>query len=306
MTEESDNIQTAKGPSGIIKLAIAYAAGYILLLGAYVVYIFTGSTTITPKEYLEKAFPNTNIASDNLKEVITEKAHIRMWNSKTPPFDDNRGVRYHLPENVRLNDAQAVALAQAIIKDNQKPEEDRIFHTLSVYDDDGNAENAFFINLPWYAIMNLYNLAGLYVFLYCVLSGPLGGYLSSTARETREALANANKMKEEANDLKKKYEEMLSEVEAEKQRLSQNEKEEFEEEREHILKMATHEAETALENLKKSVEAEMTSAAEGLRSKIASQAITKAREIIALKAADKEHSDAVSQFVEDLKKADLA
>lgn len=293
-------------PPKMRKLVAAYAVAYAVLFVSFLVFVFTGKVTMTPEVYVERGFPNAAaVAADGLRDIITKEAHIRIW-SHVPPFEDIRGVRYHFEAGQRLTDHQAVALAQAILADRAKAEADRTIKPIDVYNDGGDPTNNTFVNLPWPYMFNVMNLIGMYLFLAVALAKPISGYLNTTAAETRDALLNAKKMAQEAQDLKKQYEHLIAEVETEKKRLAGNAGTEFAEEREHILHLARHEAQTMLANLKAGIDAEVAASAAHLKTRIADEALRGAREIVQREVADADHESALAQFTSDLKKADLA
>lgn len=275
MTADLTSSSSATTPRPELGPVKVYLAGYGLLILLYLLYLWIAPLSIAAHTYVEEAFPGAtreNLSRIDLLGLKTDKANRRVYHALA--FDAVGGRRVHVEAGAYLTDRDAVDLAKAILLDEMRPEADRTFKELVFH------RPGFFSNLPWPSILMVYNLLGLFLLLMTFVAGPVGQILENQAKGVREALAEAERTKREAEELKRRYEALLAEVEAEKKKLEETATYEFQEEREHILALAKHESETLLTNLRASLEAEVATSIDRLKREVAREAFAMAREIL--------------------------
>jgi len=325
----SGNAPPAKAIPGLA-LVKAYVAVYAVLLALYIAYSFVACDLVQPPAaFLARAFPGLLLdAGASCAEVDVaalpaafdeKRGHVRLWQDLS--FDGEHGERFRILKSSRLTTHEAVALAAAIILDERKfqqhkaaldrqmlPAEAYAEHLASLEDQRGIKpfrvyKPGTFIPWPW--IMTLYNLGGLFLLLAVFLRQPVRDFLDGNARTTREALARARAAEAEAQELKRRYETLVQEIEAERRQMEKTGEVELAEEHERIVQSARHEAAGMIEALKSSLDAEVASTAQRLRAEVAREAVRLAREMIEQEAQEADHAQEVDSFIRQVKEAKL-
>jgi F-type H+-transporting ATPase subunit b len=295
---QPENAVPVPAADGRKRFLAYYLIGYAFLAAVYVYFLLTVPTELTPQAYLEQGFSQTtDRGAEALEDALLEPAHIRLW--EPIAFTTPDGRRYSIPARATLNADEAAALAKTLLAEKNKPAKEREVGTLVVF------EESALGHVPWPYVLTVYNILGLFLLLYVFVWGPMQGLLDGKIRETNEELAAARKAREEAQRLKKRYENILAEIEAEKARLEETGRREFEEEHERILATARHEADLLLETMRQSLSAEVAVATGRLREEIASAAVARARETLAAKASRDDHARAVEDFLAALDEVKL-
>ncbi len=274
-----------------------YFGVYAVLLILYIVHGLTSGVTMEPLAWVKKAFPN--YARGDFKSINADASGIRLWSRLAFAAPDGTQVSKDARAPISPHVARLLARTIAAEAKKNTPPEQRQVRQIQFYSDSPLAQ------IPWPALLNVYNLLGLFGAAYIFGKGPLLNMLDDNARQTREMLDEAREAKAAAEELKRKYEELLAEVEAEKERLGAAAKTELQEERENILNLASHEANGILAAVKAGIEAEVAAARENLRARVAEQAILHARKIVAKHTEKKDHEAAFELFVENLSEVKL-
>jgi|GEM_PF-5620012 F-type H+-transporting ATPase subunit b len=281
--------EKVKPGMGVVK---AYLAVYAVLFLGYVTFLLTGKEAINGQAFINRAFPGTGEMETRFDE---KNGHLRMWSDLT--FSARHGdamVRHRIPEGEILTRNEAIILAGTIVDNPDEVKEIVIY------------KSGFLCKVPWPYMMTIYNIFGMFMLLIVFLRQPLGGALDESARKTRESLAAAEQARVEAQELKKRYENLVAEIEAEQRRMDENAKVEFVEEQARILQTARHEAAGIIESMKSSLDAEVAIQAKKLKARVAGEALAAAREAILREVGKADHDAAVDAFVADVKKVRLS
>ncbi len=297
----STNAEAGKPPASPMKKAIiAYFIVYGILFVVWLTYRFTASEPLAPAAYLQAAFPGIS-AGDSAeaaeKLMVEEKAKVRLWAGIV--FTDHNGRPYSIPAGATLNRLEAVSLARVIATELKKKDGPRKIEKLIVHKPGG------FANLPWAAFMTVYNLLGLFLLLYAAAGKPLSGFLETYRQDTAAALHQARAAQAEAATLKKRYQDLIAEVEAEKEELATTAETESREEHDRIIQKTRAEAEEMLESMKARMNSEIEAAARRLRGQLAREAITLAAGMLREEADAADHDRTVDAFVDDIEKVKL-
>ncbi len=309
----------------------AYVGIYALLLAVYILYCFTAYRRLDPPTaFINVAFPSARpqggegyaaIDPEDLAGAFDETTgHVRLW--KELSFMSEDGRRFEIPPPARLTRREALAVAETILADARRIGEGGADIAAAELSAEERAERLQHLNdqrtippfaiyrsgwyVPWASVMTLYNFGGLVLLLVVFLRQPVRDYLDQNARETRDALARARAAQEEAEALKRRYEEMLQKLETEKQRLEETGKAELAEQRKRILASARHEAESMLESLRQSLDGEVAGAGAELRVVVAQEAVQLARSLLKEETTDADHAAAFDAFVKDVQETDLS
>lgn len=276
-----------------------YFAVYALLLAAYVISIFTVYETLAAKDWVAKAFPGASDASSAaLQQAIDhDRAHIQLGTKLSYRGADD--AFYAIEPGQRLETDAAIGLAQRILM--QDPKDPTAIQELTVYKDGPFA----WVAAHWAAIFTYYNVFGLFFLAVVYGKAPILGALEENGKKTREALEQARKAQAEAEALKRRYQDLLAELEAEKARMAETAQTEIAHQREHILKTAKHEAEGLMESVRASIEADLLQAKRDLRRRVAEEAVAEARRRLAADAGGEDHDRAFETLLGDLQQVKL-
>lgn len=295
------NAEAGKPPASPLKKAIiAYFIVYGLLFVVWLTYRFTASEPMTPAAYLQAAFPGIRAgdsAEAAAKLMVEEKAKVRLW--AVIVFTDLDGQQHSIPPGATLNRLEAIALARVMAAELEKKDGQKKIENLIVHKPGG------FANLPWAAFMTVYNLLGLFLLLYAAAGKPLSEFLETYRQDTATALRQARAAQAEAEALKKRYQDLIAEVEAEKETLAATAETESREEHERIIQETRKEAEEILESMKTRMNSEIEAAARRLRVQVSQEAITLAAGMLREEVNAADHDRTVDAFVDDIEKAQL-
>ena len=125
------------------------------------------------------------------------------------------------------------------------------------------------LRIDWNVVFTIINLIVLYLGLRKFLIGPVTNVMEQRKQMIEGQIADANKLKAEAGDLKKQYEGMLAQAHEESAELL-----------EKTRKSAHAEAEKIIENAHKTVELERDKTVQDLQSQIAVLAVAAAGKVL--------------------------
>ena len=129
---------------------------------------------------------------------------------------------------------------------------------------------------------------------------PILATIENREKTIREDLEQAQKQREEAQQLLEQHRKMMAEAESEAQRLLKESRELAEQKRQELLVQAREESQKIVEQAKKEIEQEKESALTSLKTEIADLAVTAAEKII-MHSLDKEKQKTiVDEYIKTL------
>ena len=131
------------------------------------------------------------------------------------------------------------------------------------------------LRIDWNVVFTIINLIVLYLGLRKFLIGPVTNVMEQRKQMIEGQIADANKLKAEAGDLKKQYEGMLAQAE-----LLEKTRKSAQAEYENRINVADAEAEKIIENAHKTVELERDKTVQDLQSQIAVLAVAAAGKVL--------------------------
>ena len=129
------------------------------------------------------------------------------------------------------------------------------------------------LRIDWNVVFTIINLIVLYLGLRKFLIGPVTNVMEQRKQMIEGQIADANKLKVEAGDLKKQYEGMLAQAHEESAELLEKTRKSAQAEYENRINVADAEAEKIIENAHKTVELERDKTVQDLQSQIAVLAV---------------------------------
>ena len=129
------------------------------------------------------------------------------------------------------------------------------------------------LRIDWNVVFTIINLIVLYLGLRKFLIGPVTNVMEQRKQMIEGQIADANKLKAEAGDLKKQYEGMLAQAHEESAELLEKTRKSAQAEYENRINVADAEAEKIIENAHKTVELERDKTVQDLQSQIAVLAV---------------------------------
>ena len=133
------------------------------------------------------------------------------------------------------------------------------------------------LRIDWNVVFTIINLIVLYLGLRKFLIGPVTNVMEQMIEGQ---IADANKLKAEAGDLKKQYEGMLAQAHEESAELLEKTRKSAQAEYENRINVADAEAEKIIENAHKTVELERDKTVQDLQSQIAVLAVAAAGKVL--------------------------
>ena len=134
------------------------------------------------------------------------------------------------------------------------------------------------LRIDWNVVFTIINLIVLYLGLRKFLIGPVTNVMEQRKQMIEGQIADANKLKAEAGDLKKQYEGMLAQAHEESAELLEKTRKSAQAEYENRINVA--EAEKIIENAHKTVELERDKTVQDLQSQIAVLAVAAAGKVL--------------------------
>ena len=133
------------------------------------------------------------------------------------------------------------------------------------------------LRIDWNVVFTIINLIVLYLGLRKFLIGPVTNVMEQRKQMIEGQIADANKLKAEAGDLKKQYEGMLAQAHEESAELLEKTRKSAQAEYENRINVADAEAEKIIEN---AVELERDKTVQDLQSQIAVLAVAAAGKVL--------------------------
>lgn len=278
-----------------------YAAGYLMIFGLYGYFLLTGTFTVTPREFVDKAFSlrqNTDIielerAAMKVMRGNRTPAEIRM--AETVSFYDENKEQVHVAAGDRLTLLTAAKLGRAIIEDEKKPEASRSFaKPFRVYKETYLAG----VNWPWW--LTFYNALGFFLLLLLFLWRPLMHYLGTQAKKTAVALRNARDAQQEAADYREKYRELAAEIDRKSEDQRTFVADRSEKERKLALDRANHQAREISGGVEGALADEAMQLSCRMGAETAKAACDRAKELLAARLGPDDHNVAIEELIADI------
>lgn len=132
---------------------------------------------------------------------------------------------------------------------------------------------------------------------------PILATIENREKAIRDDLEQAQKQREEAQQLLEQHRKMMAEAESEAQRLLKESRELAEQKRQEMLSQAKEESQKIVEMAKKEIEQEKENALTSLKSEIADLAVTAAEKIIMHNLDKDKQKTIVDEYIKDLPKS---
>lgn len=278
-----------------------YALGYLLLFGLFIYWLLTGATTITPEEFVDKAFSRRQSAHIiDLERAALEvmrgnrtPAEIRM--AQTLTFYDEEKDAVRIEKGSRLTLLTAAKLGHAIIEDQAKPPEKREFREpLKIY------RETYLGGINWPHVMTIYNAIGFFLLLGLFLWRPIMHYLGTQGKKTASALKNAREAEEQAADYRDKYRALAGSIEEKGALMTAQAEERLEREREEALVLAKTQAEEISGGIAGALRNEESRLSGSIGAHVAAAACDRAKEILKQRLGQTEHDAAIEELIADI------
>ncbi len=132
---------------------------------------------------------------------------------------------------------------------------------------------------------------------------PILSTIENREKAIRQDLEQAQKQREEAQQLLEQHRKMMAEAESEAQRLLKESRELADQKRQELLKQAKEQSQKLVEQAKKEIEQEKENALASLKAEVADLAITAAEKIIMHNLDKEKQKEIVDQYIKDLPKS---
>ncbi len=152
----------------------------------------------------------------------------------------------------------------------------------------------------WTSLFTLCNLLIVFFVAKKYLFGPVSNMISSRQNEIDEQFESAERASNEAQMLKVEYEKKLTLAEAESEEIMRRTIRNAKLKEEDILKSAREEASSVLRRANEQIELEKRAALNDIKNDVSDLAIDIAKEVLRRDIKEKEYSDMIDKFIEDL------
>lgn len=278
-----------------------YALGYLILFGLFVYHMLTGTMTVTPQAFLDKAFKMRQ-GSDIMD--LERAAYEAMRGNRTPAeirmaqqlnFYDEEKDNIHVASGDRLTLLTAAKLGHAIIEDQKKSPNERTFQEpFKVY------KETHLSGINWPHLLTLYNAIGFFLLVLLFLYRPIMHYLGTQGKKTAVALRNARDSQQEAADYRDRYRELAGAIEQRRDELQSGVAERSQKEREQALADARGQAAEISGGIKGALRMEKTKQYAAIGTEAANEACERAREILEKDLGQAEHDAAIDELIADI------
>lgn len=289
------------------QMLVAYAVGYFVLFGCYVYFLFAGTATITPDDFITKAFALRH-SSDviDLERASMEAmrgnrtpAEIRM--AETLSFYDENKDTIHVASGDRLTLLTAAKLGHAILEDQKLDAAKRNFNKpFRIY------KESYLTNVNWPYWLTVYNSLGFFLLLALFLWRPLMHWLGTQGKKTAVALQNAHDAQETAAGYRDKYRALAGEVDELSEKRRADTAARAVAERENALDAARKQAHAIAGGVEGTLQGEAMELAGRIGAKAAIAACEQARTILEGRLGQKEHDAAVDDLIADIATMDFS
>lgn len=279
----------------------AYALGYLILFATFGYFLLTGTTTMKPEEYLERAFSKRK--GESVMD-LERAAYEAMRGSRTPAevrlaepltFHDENKDTINVASGDRLTLLTAAKLGQAIIEDQRLPESRRTFaKPFRLY------KETYLANMRWPFWLTLYNSLGFFLLLLLFLWRPIREFLGTQAKKTAVALRNSREAQDAAQELRQRYRDLANDIDVRRATLREQAEADAAAEREAALENATRRAQGIAGEVQTTLQVETDKVAKLLGGEASRAAIRQARGILTERLGQREHDIAIEELIADI------
>lgn len=278
-----------------------YAMGYLMLFGFFFYFLLTGTTTIQPTDFLERAFAKRH--GESIID-LERAAYEAMRGNRTPAeirlaqplsfYDENQDM-IHVESGDRLTLLTAAKLGKAIIDDQKlAPSRQTLNKPLKIY------KETYLANLRWPFWLSLYNALGFFLIMLILLWRPIRDYLGTEGKKIAVALRNSRDAQDAAMELKDRYRTMLADFDTRVGRLRWEVEQATESERAHDLEKARTQATSIAGNIQDALASEGNKWQRQLTSDTVRSACDQARGILESRLGQAEHDQAIDELIADI------
>lgn len=280
------------------RVILGYVGLYVAVFAVYLYYLMTGTMSIAPAEYLDRAF-----AKRHGKGIIElEWASMEaMRGNRTPAevrlaeaisFHDENNETIRVEAGDRLTLLTAAKLGQAIIKDQARPEANRAFgKPLKIY------RETFLTNMNWPFWLACMNCFGFFLLLGLFLYRPGRNYLGTQGKKTAVALRDARSALDRSEELRNEFRRLAREIETRGDDLRETIESQGEETKDALLAEARDRANNLEGETANVLAKEEAVIAAGLNCDVAAAACREAAEILRRRIGRAEHDAAVDELI---------
>ncbi len=283
------------------QLIWAYALGYLLLFGTYGYFLLTGTTTVTPEAFVNRAFSMRH-SSDIID--LERAAFEAMRGNRTPAevrmaeplsFYDEKGDLVHVEAGSRLTLVTAAKLGKAILDDMKKDPGKRSFNQpLRLYNE------TYLANVRWPHWLSVYNSIGFFLLIILFLWRPILNFLGTQAKKTAAAVRNAREAQDEAQEYREKYRHLADDIARMDGEMRAEAEAEAETGKAEEVERAKRQAAELEGGVQAALEAEARTQAGRIGARAAGAACDRARAILTEKLGQAEHDAAIEELIADI------
>lgn len=278
-----------------------YALGYLFLFGLYFYFLLTGTTTVAPNEFVDRAFVKRR--GEGIYE-LERAAYEVMRGNRTPAeirlaeslsfYDENQDL-IHIASGDRLTLLTAAKLGKAIIDDQKlAPSRRTLAKPLKIY------KETYLANMHWPFWLSLYNAIGFFLIMILFLWRPIRDYLGTEGKKTAVALRNAREAQDATLELKDRYRSMIADFDARGGRLRWEVDQATEGESASELARAKKQASSIAVGIQGALESEARKTQGRLVADTAREACEQARTLLENRLGQKEHDLAIDELIADI------
>ena len=152
----------------------------------------------------------------------------------------------------------------------------------------------------WTMIFAWCNLLILYLFLKKILFKPMKDMIDSRQKEVDDMYKNAHEAEDEAQNMKASYKEKLTRAQEESEEILKTAVRRAQLKEEEIIKDAQEEAARIFERAEEQIELEKKRALSEVKDEVSGMAIEIAGAVIGREVSEKEHSEFIDSFIENV------
>lgn len=283
------------------RVILAYVGLYAAVFAVYFYYLMTGTMSIAPAEYIERAFPKRHGAGimelewASMEAMRGNRTPAEVRLAETISFHDENNDTINVEAGDRLTLLTAAKLGQAIIKDQQRPEANRAFNKpLKIY------RETFLTNMNWPFWLAWMNCFGFFLLLGLFLWRPGRNYLGTEGKKTAVALRDAREALDRSEEIRNEFRRLVREIETRGDDLRETIESQGEETRDALLAEARNRAANLEGDTASMLAKEEASVAADLGGDAAAAACREAVAILEKRIGRAEHDAAVDELIDSI------
>lgn len=154
------------------------------------------------------------------------------------------------------------------------------------------------LSFGWDFVWTIINLIILYLILKKFLIGPVTAVIEKRKEMIDESFAQAKQVKDEAEDIRKKWKHAMAKVEEDAASQMQKTKEKADKEYARIVSQANEHADKIIQEARESIDLEKTQAVKDAEKEIATLAMAAAAKIVGTKSSEMEDLALYNQYIQ--------